>query len=160
MMNQPEPRYPVITVMTSRDAKLIYDVIKDACGGSRRQMPPGVTNVDDVVAVMRGGVAFFVAYDAAEPVGAIGYRWERGTLKIFHVAVKGTHQRCGVGRRLVQAVESMGFALGTTNVTLEVAREMEQHLPFERFGYKPTAVGDRVEAGRMHMTKALHDRVR
>lgn len=158
-MNQPEPRYPIITVMTSRDSKLIYEVLKASCGGSRRQMPPGVNGVDDVVAVMRGGVAFFVAYDESKPVGAIGYRWERGTLKIFHVAVNEAYQRLGVGRRLVQAVESMGFALGTTNVTLEVAREMEQHLPFERFGYKPTAAADRHE-GRMHMTKALHERVR
>lgn len=159
-MNQPEPRFPVIAVMTSRDAKLIYEVLKSSCGGSRRQMPPGVASMDDVVAIMRGGVAFFVAYDGADPVGAIGYRWERGTLKIFHVGVKASHQRCGVGRRLVQAVESMGFALGTTNVTLEVAREMEQHLPFERFGYKPTLAGERSDAGRMHMTKALQERHR
>ena len=98
-MNQPEPRFPVIAVMTSRDAKLIYEVLKSSCGGSRRQMPPGVASMDDVVAIMRGGVAFFVAYDGADPVGAIGYRWERGTLKIFHVGVKSSHQRCGVGRR-------------------------------------------------------------
>ena len=160
MKNRQEPDQTVITVMTCRDARQIFEVLRDSAKSNRRRLPPGVGAIEDVVAVMRGGVAFFVAYVGAEAVGAIGYRWERGTLRIFHVAVKESHQRCGVARRLVQAVESVAFALGSTSVSLEVGREFDQHLPFERFGYAPARAEERPEStgGRVLMRKALRDR--
>lgn len=158
MTNHPESLPAMITVMTSRDAQQIYEVLHCAAQGSRRHLPPGVSCVEDLNAVMRGGVAFFVAFADTDPVGAIGYRWERGTLKIFHVAVRSAHQRLGVGRRLVQAVEAIGYALGTTNVSIEVREEWAQHLPFERFGYQAT--DSTPEAGRRQMRKALQDPVR
>jgi GNAT superfamily N-acetyltransferase len=147
---------PVIAVMTSRDAHQIFEVMRDAASGSRRHLPPGVSGVDDLIALMHDGVAFFVAYLDGEPVGALGYRWERRALKIVHVAVKEQHQRLGVGRRLVQAVESVGFALGTTTVVTEAAPE-GMALPFERFGYQPATAG---RADRREMHKALRERIR
>lgn len=156
MKNHPELPSPVIAVMTSRDAHQIYEVMRDAASGRRRHLPPGVGDVEDLLAIMRGGVAFFVAYVDGQPVGCLGYRWERATLRIFHVAVKEQHQRLGVGRRLVQAVESVGFALGTTTVSVEVGEE-GMELPFERFGYARLA--DARAAERVTLRKALHDRV-
>ena len=154
MMNHPEQPHPIVTVMTSRDAQRIFDVMRDAASGRRRCLPPGVADVEDLLAIMRGGVAFFIAYIEDQPVGVIGYRWERATLRIFHVAVKEQHQRLGVGRRLVQAVESVGFALGTTNVSAEVGQDGAQ-LPFERFGYQPA---DGRGSERVLMSKALRER--
>lgn len=158
MKNHPEVEQAMITVMTCRAPKVIFDVLQGAARSNRRRLPPGVAAPEDLSAVMRGGVAFFVAYMGSEPVGAIGYRWERGTLKIFHVAVKEAYQRCGVARRLVQALESVALALGSTNVSLEVSREAEQHVPFERFGYSATRPDGRPESGRMLMRKALKER--
>jgi GNAT superfamily N-acetyltransferase len=142
----------LITVMTSRDAAQIFEVMRDAADGQRCHLPPGVSGEDDLTMCMRDGVAFFVAFLDGEPVGALGYRWERRALKIVHVAVKSQHQRHGVGRRLVQAVESVGFALGTTTVAAELAPD-GMVLPFERFGYQRTAASERVE-----MCKALSER--
>lgn len=159
MTHHPTPP-PMLTVMTSRDAPLIYEVLRAAAQGNRRHMPPGVGAVEDLLAIMRGGVAFFVAYSDGAPVGAIGYRWERGTLKIFHVAVSASHQRVGVGRRLVQAVEAVGFALGSTSISADVREEWCQHLPFERFGYRATEAAHRHEAGPRRMRKALLDSAR
>lgn len=156
MKNHPEQPAPIVTVMTSRDAQRIFEVMRDAACGRRRGLPPGVGEVEDLVAIMRGGVAFFIAYIEGQPVGVIGYRWERATLRIFHVAVKEQHQRLGVGRRLVQAVESVGFALGTTNVSAEVGQDGPQ-LPFERFGYQAATAGRGSE--RVLMSKALAGRV-
>ena len=158
MTHHPEPQPPLIAVMTSRDAKLIYDVLRDAAGGQRRNMPPGVNGVEDLQAIMRGGVAFFVAFEGDQPVGAIGYRWERTTLRIFHVAVKPAYQRRGVAARLVQAVESVGFALGTTNVSVELGKENAQSFPFERFGYAHSRPDGRHDAGRTMIRKALGER--
>lgn len=158
MMNRQEADETLITVMTCREPRVIFEVLQGAARSNRRRLPPGVAASEDVSAVMRGGVAFFVAYRGAEPVGAIGYRWERGTLKIFHVAVKEAYQRCGVARRLVQALESVAVALGSTNVSLEVSPETEQHVPFERFGYAATRAEERPETGRVLMRKALRAR--
>lgn len=159
MTNHPETRFPLITVMTCRDAGVIFSVFEAAAHDNRRHLPSGVAAPEDVIAIMRGGMAFFVAYAGTEPVGAIGYRWERGTLKIFHVAVVASHQRLGVGRRLVQGVEAVGFALGSTNISVEVREDLCQLLPFERFGYKPSVAQVR-NGGSMHMTKALQAPVR
>jgi GNAT superfamily N-acetyltransferase len=153
MKNHPELPAPIVTVMTSRDARRIFEVMRDAACGRRRSLPPGVSEVDDLLAIMRGGVAFFIAYIEDQPVGVIGYRWERATLRIFHVAVKEQHQRLGVGRRLVQAVETVGFALGTTTVATAPA-PAGMALPFERFGYQRTAAAS--EPVEMH--KALSER--
>jgi ribosomal protein S18 acetylase RimI-like enzyme len=155
MKHHPALPPSVITVMTSRDAKLIFEVMRDAAPGLRRHLPPGVSEVEDLMAIMRGGVAFFIAYIEDRPVGVLGYRWERSTLRIFHVAVKEQYQRLGVARRLVQAVESVGFALGTTSVSAEVSQE-GMHLPFERFGYQAEPVGRGSERVQMH--KALRER--
>ena len=140
MKNHPELLPSVITVMTSRDAQKIFEVMRESCGGRRRHLPPGVGDVEDLNAIMRGGVAFFLAYIDDQPVGVLGYRWERAALRIFHVAVKEQYQRIGVARRLVQALESVGFALGTTSVTGEVSAE-GMHLPFERLGYSAEPPG-------------------
>ena len=156
MKNHPELPPPIVTVMTSRDAQRIFEVMRDAARGRRRDLPPGVSEVEDLQAIMRGGVAFFIAYIEDAPVGVIGYRWERATLRIFHVAVKEQYQRLGVCRRLVQAVEAVGFALGTTNVSAEVGADGPL-LPFERFGYAPATAGRGSE--RVLMSKALLDRV-
>lgn len=155
MKHHPALPPSVITVMTSRDARKIFEVMRDAASGRRRHLPPGVSEVEDLMAIMRGGVAFFIAYIEDQPAGVIGYRWERSTLRIFHVAVKEQYQRLGVARRLVQAVESVGFALGTTSVSAEVSQEGMQ-LPFERFGYQAEPVGRGSERVQMH--KALHER--
>lgn len=156
MMNHPELPMPIVTVMTSRDAQRIFELMRDAACGRHRHLPPGVSGVEDLLALMRGGVAFFMAYIEDQPVGVIGYRWERPTLRIVHVAVKERHQRLGVGRRLVQAVESVGFALGTTSFSAEVGPDGPP-LPFERFGYQPAAPGSASE--RILMSKALADRL-
>ncbi len=146
---------PLLTVMTCRDAETIFDVFKAAAEGNRRSLPPGISAADDVRAVMRGGVAFFVAYRGqlrgeASPVGAIGYRWERGTLRIVHVGVKEEARGGGVAKRLVQAVEAVGAALGSTSVSAAVPQEYDHHKLFERFGYQVTGEGERLP-----MTKAL-----
>lgn len=146
-MNPAESRLPSITVMTCRDPHVIFELLGTAALGNRRRLPPGIACVEDVQAVLRGGMAFFVARGTLargvggrdHPVGVIGYRWERGALRIIHVAVLESHQRSGVARRLVNAVEAIAFALGSTNVTLTVAVEYDHHRVFERFGYQPTA---------------------
>ncbi|MDB5101982.1 MAG: hypothetical protein JWM80_6403 [Cyanobacteria bacterium RYN_339] len=162
-MPSTEPRLPSTTVMTCRDARLIFALIREAAGGQRRGMPPGVSSVEDLAAVMRGGVAFFVAYKNApdttnlEPVGAIGYRWERGTLRVFHVAVRATERRGGVARRLLQAVEAIGLALGTKTISLTVDSDPTQRALFERAGYDVAA--DATGTGRVQLRKAFHERL-
>lgn len=162
-MPTPEPRLPLITVMTSRDARQIFALIREAADGQRRGMPPGVGSVEDLAAVMRGGVAFFVGYKNApgtaelEPVGAIGYRWERGTLRVFHVAVKAAERRSGVARRMLEAVEAVGMALGTKSVSLTVDEDPTQRSLFERAGYNPA--GAPAGAGRVQLRKAFNERL-
>lgn len=155
MMHPTAGTTPMITVMTSRDADLVFEVFRHAAEGNRRSLPPGISATEDVLAVMRGGVAFFVAYRGqlrgeARPVGAIGYRLERGTLRIVHVAVKEEARGGGVARRLVQAVEAVGSALGSTAAAATVGRENNYHQLFERFGYQATGDGERLP-----MTKPL-----
>ncbi len=138
-----------ITVLTCREAEVVFEVFRAAADGNRRRLPPGITGVDDVRAVMRGGMAFFVAFRGrqagdSQPVGAIGYRWERGTLRITHVAVKAEARSTGVARRLVQAVEAVGTALGSTNISATVGRELDHNRLFERFGFHQTGEGDRL----------------
>jgi GNAT superfamily N-acetyltransferase len=162
-MPAPEPRLPLTTVMTSRDARQIFALIREAADGQRRGMPPGVSSVEDLAAVMRGGVAFFVAYKNAagspdlEPVGAIGYRWERGTLRVFHVAVKASERRSGVARRMLEAVEAVGLALGTKSVSLTVDADPTQRALFENAGYNPAS--GPATAGRVQLRKAFNERL-
>ena len=144
-----ERSHSFITVLTCRDAELVFDVFHDAADGNRRRLPPGIAAVEDVRAVIRGGMAFFLAYRGraagdARPVGAIGYRWERGTLRITHVAVKAEARGSGVARRLVQAVEAVGTALGSTTISATVGRELDHDRLFERFGFQPAGEGDRL----------------
>lgn len=162
-MQPAEPRLPLITVMTCRDASALFALIKAAAHGERRGMPPGVGSVEDLSAVMRGGVAFFMAYKSLpgtselEAVGAIGYRWERGSLRVFHVAVRDNHRRGGVARRLLDAVEAVGMALGTKTISLTIGDEAEQRALFERAGYHTQAAANGV--GRVQLAKALGDRL-
>jgi ribosomal protein S18 acetylase RimI-like enzyme len=112
---------------------------------------------------MRGGVAFFVAYKnesggaEIEPVGAIGYRWERGTLRIFHVAVKAHQRRGGVARRLLDAVEAVGMALGTKTISLTVDADPDVRSLFERAGYD--LASEPTGAGRVQLRKAFNERL-
>jgi GNAT superfamily N-acetyltransferase len=147
--NRAERQQSLITVMTCREAEVVFEVFRSAAEGNRRSLPPGIAAVEDVRAVMRGGMAFFVAYRGrlagdARPVGAIGYRWERGSLRIMHVAVKEEARGAGVARRLVQAVEAVGFALGSTAVSATVGVENDHHRLFERFGYRASGEGERL----------------
>jgi GNAT superfamily N-acetyltransferase len=163
-MTPAEPRFPTTMVMTSRDTNAIFAVIQTASRGQRRGMPPGVTTLEDLRAVMRGGVAFFLAYKSPagtgdlEPVGAIGYRWERGTLRIFHVAVTEHHRRSGVARRLLEAVEAVGMALGTKHVSLTVGSEADQRALFEAAGYNATTASTS-SSGRVLLSKAFSERL-
>ena len=162
-MNATEPRLTTVSVSTSRDAHAIFEVLQTAARGQRRGMPPGIASVDDLKAVMRGGVAFFLAVKGRpgtshlEPVGAIGYRWERGTLRVFHVAVLEGHRRAGVARRLLEAVEAVGMALGSTTVSLSVGHESEHLALFERAGYDQQSGPN--GAGRVQLGKAFGDRI-
>ena len=137
-----------ITVLTCREADLVFEVLQAAACGNRRRLPPGIAAIDDIHAVMRGGMAFFVAYRGRQagdtrPVGTIGYRWERGTLRIVHVAVKPEARGTGVARRLVQAVEAVGAALGSTALSATVGTELDHDRLFARFGFQPTGEGER-----------------
>lgn len=144
-----DDRAQFITVLTCREPEVVFDVFYAAADGNRRRLPPGIMGTDDVRAVMRGGMAFFVAFRGrqsadTQPVGAIGYRWERGTLRITHVAVKAEARSTGVARRLVQAVEAVGAALGSTTISATVGRELDHNRLFERFGFQPAGEGDRL----------------
>ena len=144
-----ERQQSFITVLTSRDAEVVFDVFKSAAGDNRRRLPPGIVAAEDVLAVMRGGMAFFVAYQGRltgenQPVGAIGYRWERGTLRITHVAVRLEARGTGVARRLVQAVEAVATALGSQSVSAIVGRELEHDRLFHSFGFRPIGEGERL----------------
>lgn len=158
-MSNYEPRIPTITVMTCRDAQALFDVIQAAAHDRHRGMPPGIASVEDLKAVMRGGVAFFMAYKNTpgspdmQPAGAVGYRWERGTLRVFHVAVLAQHRRGGVARRLLDAVEAVGLALGSTSVSMTVNDEAVHVAIFERHGYRPQEGG--ANPGRVQMGKAV-----
>jgi ribosomal protein S18 acetylase RimI-like enzyme len=162
-MTPAEPRFPTTTVMTCRDASTIFAFIQKASNGRRRGMPPGISSLEDLRAVMRGGVAFFLAYKSPtgtgelEPAGAIGYRWERGTLRIFHVAVAEQYRRSGVARRLLDAVEAVGMALGTKHVSLTVGSEADQRGLFEAAGYYASANAS--DTGRVHLSKAFSERL-
>lgn len=147
--NRADVRQQFITVLTCREADTVYEVFRSASDGNRRRLPLGITDVDDLRAVMRGGMAFFVAYRGrqagdTQPVGAIGYRWERGTLRITHVAVKAEARGTGVARRLVQAVEAVGTALGSTTISATVGRELDHDRLFAHFGFQAAGEGDRL----------------
>ena len=66
------------------------------------------------------------------------------------MAVKEEARGSGVAKRLVQAVEAVGAALGSTTVSAAVPQEYDHHKLFERFGYQVSGEGDRLP-----MTKAI-----
>jgi GNAT superfamily N-acetyltransferase len=146
MRNQSD-RQTVITVMTCRDPQVILELLNQAQGA---QLAP-VKDADSLLEDLRLGVAFFVAYADAEPVGVLGYRWAASAMRVVQVAVKENHQRQGIARRLLQAVEAVGQALGTRNVTLEVPSAIQPL--FERCGYAPS--GEALRSDRPLWVKTL-----
>ena len=139
-MHPPEPATSMIAVMTCRDPRLIQEVLAGASAlGESRSDPEGALNH-----WLAEGVAFLVAFADARAVGFLAYRWTEGALRIDHVAVRDDHRRVGVARRLMQAIEAIGSALGTRNLSFELPPECRA--TFERYGYERSeaAPGDRV----------------
>lgn len=88
----------------------------------------------------------FVAEEAGEVVGTVmaGYDGHRGWL--YSVAVKPSHQRSGVGRKLVLHAERRLGELGCGKINLQVRSTNEAVIGFyRRLGYE---VEDRVSMGK------------
>lgn len=89
---------------------------------------------------------FLVALDSAQVVGAAlaGYDGHRGWL--YSVAVRGSHQRGGVGSILVKTMEGRLRGLGCLKINLQVLSLNTELVRFyHKLGYKTE---DRISMGR------------
>jgi GNAT superfamily N-acetyltransferase len=131
----------LITVMTCQDPGVLLEVLRASAIGSRRLMPAGIQDEQDLRAAMAGGLAFLVAFRGrvdgrARPEGAVAYRWDHGALRVVHVAVRNGSRNLGVGRRLVEAVENVAVALGAPRVAVSPGEDEARIAFLQRLGYE------------------------
>jgi ribosomal protein S18 acetylase RimI-like enzyme len=79
---------------------------------------------------------FLVAESAGDVVGAVLGAFDGRRGWIYHLAVRTDHERHGIGRALLDAVETRLRALGCLKVNLLVEPDNAAVVPFyERLGY-------------------------
>jgi GNAT superfamily N-acetyltransferase len=109
-------------------------------------MDPGV-----LADLCRGGTLWVAADERDEPVGFLaGHELDR-SFYIAEVSVAGSHQRRGIGARLVEAAIEHGRRLGFGSMTLTTYRDLSWNGPFyARLGF---AEIDPKDAGPRHRQK-------
>lgn len=82
----------------------------------------------------------FVARDEGELVGCVFASPRGGSLYMSKLAVRPDRQRCGIGRRLMEAVEKHARERGYPNLELETRIELsENHDTFAAMGFSRVA---------------------
>ena len=104
---------------------------------ARERLIPGL--------VKHGGARVFLAFDGQQPLGVaicmLGFSSFRTKplLNIHDIAVSPAARGQGIGRKLLQAVESEARALGCCKVTLEVRSDNQRAMGLYRsVGFKST----------------------
>lgn len=98
--------------------------------------------------------------DAGRVVGHVVFWLVHDEVHVLNVAADPDYQRRGIGRRLVQAAESMGLAKGAVLSTLEVRRSnapaiaLYQSQGYAQVGVRPRYYSDNGEDA-LVMTKSL-----
>ncbi|CAN5850964.1 hypothetical protein BH23CHL8_BH23CHL8_10440 [soil metagenome] len=101
--------------------------------------------------------AWFVARVEGADVGTIqGRRRRPDTLLVFSMWVDPGQRGSGVGRRLVETIESWGLGWGATNTLLWVYENNVEAVRFyERLGFGVERTGGDAEAGASYAALAM-----
>lgn len=122
------------------DGEAIEAVTRAAYSRRAERVPPYKAlseTVEDVQRHLERGGAV-IAELAGEPVGAVRHREKRpGALLLYRLAVHPDHQRHGIGRRLMAAVEDYALRNGYTEVHLHARHTCPDLIAaYERLGYR------------------------
>ncbi|MBA1156988.1 GNAT family N-acetyltransferase [Microvirga mediterraneensis] len=122
-------------------------------------MDPGV-----LADLCRSGTLWVAADERDEPVGFLAGHELDGSFYIAEVSVAGSHQRRGIGIRLVEAAINHGRRLGFGAITLTTYRDLSWNGPFyARLGFAevdPDEVGPRHREKLREEAEAGHDPAR
>jgi len=149
------------------DAPTIVAVLQAAFEEYRGRLDPpsgahGET-VEKVRDVMRTACSV-LALDGDQVVGCVFYTPEDEHIDLFRLAVLPAHRRRGVGRTLVEYVESRALALGIPRVQLGVRVALPRNRAYyERMGYRFLEARTHegyVEPTYMILVKTLTERVK
>lgn len=152
MVCEPDIVAATLRKANSGDAEGIEAVTRAAYEQRAERVPPYMAlseNSDDVRRHLdRGGAV--IAEAASEIVGAVRYREQRpGALLLYRLAVAPGHQRHGIGRRLMAAVEDIARRSGYDEVHLHARHTCPDLIAtYERLGYH--AVDDPTEPDYNH----------
>jgi len=125
---------------TGDDAPTIVAVLQAAFEEYRGRLDPpsgahGET-IEKVRDVMRAACGV-VALDGDQVVGCVFYAPEGGHIDLFRLAVLPAYRQRGVGRALIEYVESRALALGIPRVQLGVRVALPRNRAYyERMGYR------------------------
>lgn len=136
-----------IRTATVADAAKVIAVILDAGSMFRDAQMAQVSDnppptMEDMEALIRTGSAWVAEHDG-RVVGCILVRLLDGSAHIEQVSTARTHQRRGLGRRLVQRAEDWARAQGHDTITLTTFTDVAWNAPYyARLGYRVLAAND------------------